>query len=103
MMTIGDISLKTRKMKKFTYNPSLYPPNLFETIRNIIADVVGNDYYEITPESDCVNDLGFDSLDSVELVIKIEKEFGISITDKEWYSCRKVQDVVNLVNKLLNE
>lgn len=91
------------KKTKFTYNPSLYPPNLFESIRNIIADVIGVDYYEITPESDCVNDLGFDSLDSVELVMNIEKEFGISIDDSEWYSCRTVKDTVNLVNKLLNE
>ena len=90
-------------MSKFKYNPSLYTPDVFGIISDIIVDKIGVDYEDVTPEADCVNDLGFDSLDSVEVVMCIENEFGISIDDKKWYSCRKVQDAVNLVKKLLNE
>ena len=48
-------------------------------VKNIIVDKLGVDAEEVTPEKSFTNDLGADSLDTVELIMEFEKEFGISI------------------------
>lgn len=47
-------------------------------VKNIIVDKLGVDAEEVTPEKSFTNDLGADSLDTVELIMEFEKEFGIS-------------------------
>ncbi|MEA3447208.1 MAG: acyl carrier protein [Bacteroidota bacterium] len=52
-------------------------------VKSIIVDKLGVDENEVTPEASFTNDLGADSLDTVELIMDFEKEFDISIPDEE--------------------
>ena len=52
-------------------------------VKEIIVDKLGVDESEVTPEASFTNDLGADSLDTVELIMEFEKEFGITIPDEE--------------------
>jgi acyl carrier protein len=52
-------------------------------ITTIIVDKLGVDASAVQPEADFSNDLGADSLDKVEFIMDVEKEFGISIPDEE--------------------
>lgn len=52
-------------------------------------------------ESDVFDDLGADSLDSIELVLELEKNFDIEVTDDEIDNIRTVQDIVDLVDNLV--
>ena len=54
-----------------------------EKVKNIIIDKLGVDASEISPEASFTNDLGADSLDTVELIMEFEKEFNISIPDDQ--------------------
>ena len=52
-------------------------------VKEIIVDKLGVDESEVTPEASFTNDLGADSLDTVELIMEFEKEFNISIPDDQ--------------------
>tara|TARA_B100001939_G_scaffold347632_1_gene369868 strand:+ start:2564 stop:2794 length:231 start_codon:yes stop_codon:yes gene_type:complete len=52
-------------------------------------------------ESDVFDDLGADSLDSIELVLELEKNFDIEVTDDEIDNIRTVQDIIDLVDNLV--
>ena len=52
-------------------------------VKAIIVDKLGVDEKEVTPEANFTNDLGADSLDTVELIMEFEKKFGISIPDSQ--------------------
>jgi acyl carrier protein len=52
-------------------------------VKKIIVDKLGVDESEVTPEASFTNDLGADSLDTVELIMEFEKEFNISIPDEQ--------------------
>ncbi|MBO0934544.1 acyl carrier protein [Fibrella sp. HMF5335] len=54
-----------------------------EKVKQIIVDKLGVDPSEVTPEASFTNDLGADSLDTVELIMEFEKEFNIQIPDDE--------------------
>lgn len=56
--------------------------NIAERVKAIIVEKLGVEDSEITPEAHFTNDLGADSLDTVELIMEFEKEFGISIPDE---------------------
>lgn len=68
--------------------------NMFEKVRDIIAEQLGIEASEITPESTFVDDLGADSLDIVELIMAFEEEFNMEIPDEEAEKISKVGDVV---------
>jgi acyl carrier protein len=55
--------------------------DIAEKVKNIIIDKLGVEESEVTPEASFTNDLGADSLDTVELIMEFEKEFDISIPD----------------------
>ncbi len=57
--------------------------NISEKVKQIIVDKLGVDVGEVTSEASFTNDLGADSLDTVELIMEFEKEFDISIPDEE--------------------
>ncbi len=57
--------------------------NIAERVTKIIVDKLGVDESEVTPEASFINDLGADSLDTVELIMEFEKEFNISIPDDQ--------------------
>lgn len=63
-------------------------------VKNIIVDKLGVDAVEVTPEKSFTNDLGADSLDTVELIMEFEKEFGISIPDDQAEKISTVGDAI---------
>ena len=65
-----------------------------EKLKAIIVDKLGVDENEVTPEASFSNDLGADSLDTVELIMELEKEFGIQIPDEAAEKIKTVGDAV---------
>jgi acyl carrier protein len=70
---------------------------LFDKVKEVIAEQLNVDAADIATESAFVDDLGADSLDIVELVMALEEEFGISIPDEEAENIRTVGDAVNYI------
>ena len=66
-------------------------------VQAIIVDKLGDDESEVTPEASFANDLGADSLDTVELIMEFEKEFGISIPDDKAESITTVGEAIAYV------
>lgn len=63
-------------------------------VKEIIADKLGVDESEVKNEASFANDLGADSLDTVELIMEFEKEFGISIPDDQAEKITTVNDAI---------
>ena len=68
-----------------------------ERIQAIIVDKLGVDENEVTEEASFTNDLGADSLDTVELIMEFEKEFGITIPDTESENIKTVGDAIDYI------
>ncbi|MEI6764732.1 MAG: acyl carrier protein [Bacteroidota bacterium] len=66
-------------------------------VKAIIVDKLGVDEKEVTPEASFTNDLGADSLDTVELIMEFEKEFNIAIPDEEAEKISTVGDAINYI------
>lgn len=66
-------------------------------VQNIIVDKLGVEASEVTPEASFANDLGADSLDTVELIMEFEKEFGISIPDDQAEKISTVGDAISYI------
>ena len=66
-------------------------------VKAIIVEKLGVDEVEVTMEASFTNDLGADSLDTVELIMEFEKEFGISIPDEAAEKIATVGDAVNYI------
>jgi acyl carrier protein len=70
---------------------------LEEKVKKIIIDQLGVDEAEVTGEAKFIDDLGADSLDTVELVMALEEEFGIEIPDEEAEKIATVQDAIGYI------
>ena len=66
-------------------------------VKAIIVDKLGVDESEVTPNASFTNDLGADSLDTVELIMELEKEFGMSIPDDQAEKIATVKDAVDYI------
>jgi len=66
-------------------------------VKSIIVEKLGVDESEITEEASFTNDLGADSLDTVELIMEFEKEFNMTIPDEDAEKIATVGDAVNYV------
>ncbi len=66
-------------------------------VKEIVAEQLGKDVNEVTTNASFIDDLGADSLDIVELVMKMEEEFGIEIPDEEAEKIKTVNDVVEYI------
>lgn len=70
-----------------------------EKIKAIIVEQLGVDESEVTPEAHFIDDLGADSLDTVELVMALEEEFGIEISDEDAEKIQTVGDVSKYIDE----
>ena len=68
-------------------------------VKAIIVDKLGVEESEVTETASFTNDLGADSLDTVELIMEFEKEFGISIPDDQAEKIGTVQDAVAYIEE----
>jgi len=66
-------------------------------VKAIIVDKLGVDENEVTPEASFTNDLGADSLDTVELIMEFEKEFNIAIPDDQAEKIGSVGDAIQYI------
>lgn len=66
-------------------------------VKEIIVDKLGVDEADVTPEASFTNDLGADSLDTVELIMEFEKEFDIQIPDEKAESIQTVKDAISYI------
>jgi acyl carrier protein len=70
-----------------------------ERVKQIIVEQLGVDETEVTPTASFVDDLGADSLDTVELVMAFEEAFGIEIPDEDAEKIATVKDAVAYIEK----
>jgi acyl carrier protein len=68
-------------------------------VREIICEQLGVNEGDVTPDASFIEDLGADSLDIVELVMALEEEYDMEISDEEAEKIRTVQDVVNYIER----
>ena len=70
-----------------------------EKVKAIIAEQLGVKQEEVTPEASFIDDLGADSLDTVELVMALEEEFGVEIPDEDAERIATVGDAVKYIEE----
>ena len=70
-----------------------------ERVKQIIVEQLGVDEAEVTPTASFVDDLGADSLDTVELVMAFEEAFGIEIPDEDAEKIATVKDAISYIDK----
>ena len=73
--------------------------NVEEKVKNIIVEQLGVEPDQVKPEAQFVNDLGADSLDTVELIMALEEEYDIEIPDEDAEKFQTVEDLVKYVEE----
>ena len=68
-----------------------------DKVKSIIVEQLGVDEEEVTPDASFVDDLGADSLDTVELVMAFEEEFGIEIPDEDAEKITRVKEAIEYI------
>ena len=74
--------------------------NVADRVKEIIVDQLGVNAEQVTPEAKFIEDLGADSLDTVELVMALEEEFGAEIPDEEAEKLKTVGDAIKYVESI---
>jgi len=77
--------------------------NIAEKIKEIICEQLDVSEEDVVTKASFVDDLGADSLDQVELIMAMEEEFEISISDEDAEKIATVEDAVNYIKKALGE
>lgn len=68
--------------------------SVYERVRKLIAEQLGVDEAQVTPDASFVEDLNADSLDLVDLIMSLEEQFGLEISDEEAEKIKTVRDAV---------
>jgi len=74
-----------------------------DKVKSIIVEQLGVKAEDITPESPFINDLGADSLDTVELVMALEEEFGVEIPDEDAEKISTVGEAIKYIEQKTNK
>jgi len=74
-----------------------------ERVKNIVAEQLGIEKEKITNEASFVDDLGADSLDTVELVMALEEEFGMEIPDEDAEKIATIQQAIDYIQAHIKE
>jgi len=77
--------------------------NLEERIKNLVITQLGVDADKVTNDSSFIDDLGADSLDTVELVMAFEEEFDMEIPDEDAQKMRTISDVIGYLKDKITE
>ena len=72
----------------------------FDKVKDVVLDKLGVEDSQITMEASFVDDLGADSLDTVELIMELEEEFGIEIPDEDAENITTVGSAVGYIDKI---
>ncbi len=72
---------------------------VYERLQGIVAEQLGVEPDQVTREAEFVQDLNADSLDMVELVMSLEEEFGVEISDDEVENIRTVGDAIDYIDE----
>ena len=96
MQDCGGLGERTDKIWK---EDSTSMATVDERVKKIIAEQLGVEEDEVTSEASFVEDLGADSLDTVELVMALEEEFSIKISDEEADKIKTVRDAMEFVQE----
>ncbi|HUY99640.1 MAG TPA: acyl carrier protein [Thermomicrobiaceae bacterium] len=73
--------------------------SVFERVRNVVAEQLGVDPEKVTPDAEFVQDLNADSLDLVELIMQLEEEFGVEISDEDAENIVTVGDALEFIQE----
>lgn len=73
--------------------------NIEDTVNSIIVEKLGVDESDVNPDASITNDLGADSLDTVELIMEFEKEFDLTIPDEEAEEIATVGDAIDYLEE----
>lgn len=74
-----------------------------QRVKKIIADHLGQDATQLANAANIIDDLGADSLDTLEISIELEDEFSIDISDEDFRTLTTVQQTVDYITKRVNE
>ena len=91
---LGSVSRSRVEEPEFVTDGTTY-----ERLKKIIVEQLGVDEEEVTPQASFVEDLNADSLDLVELIMSLEEEFGMEISDEDAEKIQKVQDAVDFIEE----
>ena len=72
---------------------------ILEKVKELVASQLGNSEDEVTPDSSFIEDLGADSLDLVELIMSMEDEYGLEISDEDAEKIVTVKDAVKFITE----
>jgi acyl carrier protein len=73
--------------------------SIAERVKQLVAEQLGVEEDQVTEEASFMDDLGADSLDTVELVMALEEEFDIEISDEDAEKVQTVQDAIDYINQ----
>jgi acyl carrier protein len=93
---------KIHSFAAFKLKNRIHMSDISTKVKAIIVDKLGVDENEVTPEASFTNDLGADSLDTVELIMEFEKEFNIAIPDDQAEKIGTVGDAITYIEDNTN-
>lgn len=91
--------MRNKKFQTLIKNKVKIMSDIALRVKKIIVDKLGVDENEVTPEASFTNDLGADSLDTVELIMEFEREFDLSIPDEQAETITTVGQAVSYLEE----
>ena len=70
----------------------------FEKVKNMLVEKLGVADEKVTLESEIIKDLGADSLDLVEMLLSLEENFGVTVSDEQTENIKTVKDIVDIID-----